>query len=183
MALCLQYRISSPASLAWSIESAVRSILCSPQYNARTGRTESTQCYVHQSAVNCRSAIHVFVHTQQYQEHHNNAYSLEIDRKQSPLLSQLSIFFDALLRFFIPKTNHTYLPSSTLFNPANTNRVHLIKDTHLHCATLLYNPPTHPPFVSPLHQVQTNLHTLISKPPQPPSTLALHTYQSPQLSK
>jgi hypothetical protein len=56
------------------------------KYNTRSSHTESEQCYVCQLAANCRSALHVFVHTQQYQEHHNNAYSLEIDRKQSPLL-------------------------------------------------------------------------------------------------
>jgi hypothetical protein len=56
------------------------------KYNTCSDHTESTQCYVCQLAANRRSALHVFVHTQQYQEHINNAYSLEIDRKQSPLL-------------------------------------------------------------------------------------------------
>ena len=94
----LQYQTSSATVLAWSVKIAAILTPQSPQYNARTGHIEFTQCYVRQQAVICRSALDVFVHTQQYQEHQHNAYSVEIDRKQSPSATQV----DPLLWSFLP---------------------------------------------------------------------------------
>jgi hypothetical protein len=81
MALCLQYQAPNADFLARLVDIALERASQPPQDNDRTDCIESKQCYARRLAVKCHFIVHVFVYPQQYQEHPNNAYSAEIDRK------------------------------------------------------------------------------------------------------